>query len=98
MDIKDIQHLIKFVAKSGVQEVKLEMENVKITIKTGSNPQKVKQDLLQHNVITEDVGGEVVSVEVSALKKTNIDDLLIEHRIPHRILQLAIFTLSLIHI
>ena len=42
----------------------------------GSNPQKVKQDLLQHNVITEDVGGEVVSVEVSALKKTNIDDLL----------------------
>ena len=42
----------------------------------GSNPQKVKQDLLQHNVLTEDVGGEVVSVEVSALKKTNIDELL----------------------
>ena len=42
----------------------------------GSNPLKVKQDLLQHNVITEDVGGEVVAVEVSALKKTNISDLL----------------------
>jgi len=42
----------------------------------GSNPQKVKQDLLQHNVLTEDVGGEVVAVEVSALKKTNIDELL----------------------
>ena len=42
----------------------------------GSNPLKVKQDLLQHNVITEDVGGEVVAVEVSALKKTNIDELL----------------------
>jgi len=42
----------------------------------GSNPLKVKQDLLQHNVVTEDVGGEVVSIEVSALKKTNIDELL----------------------
>ena len=36
MDIKDIQNLIKFVAKSGANEVKLEMEDVKITIKTGS--------------------------------------------------------------
>ena len=42
----------------------------------GANPLKVKQDLLQHNVITEDVGGEVVAVEVSALHKTNIDELL----------------------
>ncbi len=47
MDIKDIQHLIKFVAKSGVQEVKLEMENVKITIKTGSNPQKVDKEFIK---------------------------------------------------
>lgn len=36
MDIKEIQSLIKFVAKSGASEVKLEMEDVKITIKTGS--------------------------------------------------------------
>ena len=36
MDIKDIQNLIKFVAKSGANEVKLEMEDIKITIKTGS--------------------------------------------------------------
>jgi acetyl-CoA carboxylase biotin carboxyl carrier protein len=36
MDIKEIQNLIKFVAKSGASEVKLEMEDVKITIKTGS--------------------------------------------------------------
>ncbi len=34
MDIKEIQNLIKFVAKSGASEVKLEMEDVKITIKT----------------------------------------------------------------
>ncbi|HCE55142.1 MAG TPA: acetyl-CoA carboxylase, biotin carboxyl carrier protein [Lutibacter sp.] len=36
MDLKDIQNLIKFVAKSGASEVKLEMEDIKITIKTGT--------------------------------------------------------------
>ena len=36
MDIKEIQSLIKFVAKSGASEVKLEMEDLKITIRTGS--------------------------------------------------------------
>jgi len=34
MDIKEIQNLIKFVAKSGATEVKLEMDDFKITIKT----------------------------------------------------------------
>ncbi|MFC4095714.1 acetyl-CoA carboxylase biotin carboxyl carrier protein [Euzebyella saccharophila] len=37
MDIKEIQSLIRFVAKSGASEVKLEMEDIKITIKTGSS-------------------------------------------------------------
>ena len=37
MDIKEIQNLIKFVAKSGASEVKLEMGDTKITIKTGGN-------------------------------------------------------------
>ncbi len=36
MDLKEIQSLIKFVSKSGVNEVKLELEDFKITIKTGS--------------------------------------------------------------
>lgn len=36
MDLKEIQNLIKFVAKSGASEVKLEMEDIKITIKTGT--------------------------------------------------------------
>ena len=36
MELKEIQNLIKFVAKSGASEVKLEMKDVKITIKTGS--------------------------------------------------------------
>ncbi|MER3375738.1 MAG: acetyl-CoA carboxylase biotin carboxyl carrier protein [Allomuricauda sp.] len=37
MDIKEIQSLIKFVAKSGASEVKLEMEDLKITIRTVSS-------------------------------------------------------------
>ena len=41
MKIKEIQNLIKFVAKSGASEVKLEMEDVKITIKTNDGTQPV---------------------------------------------------------
>ena len=37
MDLKEIQNLIKFVAKSVASEVKLEMDDIKITIKTGSD-------------------------------------------------------------
>ncbi|WP_299243736.1 acetyl-CoA carboxylase biotin carboxyl carrier protein [uncultured Aquimarina sp.] len=40
MDLKEIQNLIKFVAKSGASEVKLEMEDVKITIRTTSEENK----------------------------------------------------------
>ncbi|MFB2120609.1 MULTISPECIES: acetyl-CoA carboxylase biotin carboxyl carrier protein [Parapedobacter] len=38
MDIKQIQDLIKFVAKSGVNEVAIEEEDFKITIKTNQAP------------------------------------------------------------
>lgn len=37
MDLKEIQNLIRFVAKSGASEVKLETGDVKITIRTGSD-------------------------------------------------------------
>ncbi|MBL6870357.1 acetyl-CoA carboxylase biotin carboxyl carrier protein [Flavobacteriaceae bacterium] len=50
MDIKDIQNLIKFVAKSGAQEVKLEMEDIKITIKTGSDPVQIESSGLVHQL------------------------------------------------
>lgn len=36
MDIKQIQDLIRFVSKSGVNEVSIEQENFKITIKTNA--------------------------------------------------------------
>jgi len=45
MELKDIQNLIKFVAKSGANEVKLEMEDFKITIKTGAG--KTETTILQ---------------------------------------------------
>ena len=41
MKIKEIQNLIKFVAKSGASEVSLEMEDVKITIKTSDTTKPV---------------------------------------------------------
>jgi len=45
MDLKDIQNLIKFVAKSGASEVKLETDDVKITIKTGSEETTIVQQM-----------------------------------------------------
>lgn len=41
-----------------------------------ANPIKVKQDLLSHEVVTEDMGGETMAVEVSAKQKRNLDKLL----------------------
>ena len=52
MKIKEIQNLIKFVAKSGAQEVKLEMEDVKITIKTGSSPSQIESGGLVQQIQT----------------------------------------------
>jgi acetyl-CoA carboxylase biotin carboxyl carrier protein len=37
MELKEIQNLIKFVAKSGVNEVYVEMGDTKVTIKTGGD-------------------------------------------------------------
>ena len=47
MDLRDIQNLIKFVAKSGASEVKLEMEDVKITIKTNPDESGKEQVFVQ---------------------------------------------------
>src|SRR5206468_1631615 len=38
MDIKPIQDLIRFVSKSGVNEVSIEQQDFKITIKTNQAP------------------------------------------------------------
>lgn len=45
MDIKQIQELIKFVSKSGVNEVSIEQEEFKITIKTNQAPTYVTANI-----------------------------------------------------
>jgi len=47
MDLKEIQALIKFVAKSGAQEVSLETEDFKINIKTASDPAENQPTYIQ---------------------------------------------------
>ncbi|HEX8257838.1 MAG TPA: translation initiation factor IF-2 [Allosphingosinicella sp.] len=44
--------------------------------KEGARPQRVREELLQHEIVVEDLGGDVQDVEVSALQKTNLDKLL----------------------
>jgi len=39
------------------------------------DPEKVRQDLLMHEIIVEKLNGDVLDVEVSAIKKTNLDKL-----------------------
>jgi acetyl-CoA carboxylase biotin carboxyl carrier protein len=48
MDIKEIQSLIKFVAKSGASEVKLETDDIKITIRTGPADAGSEKTYVQH--------------------------------------------------
>ena len=48
MDIREIQNLIKFVAKSGATEVKLEMDDFKITIKTTADGTESTTTYVQH--------------------------------------------------
>ena len=44
--------------------------------KPGANSHKVKEELMAHDVIAEDYGGDVIMVEVSAKTKQGLDDLL----------------------
>jgi translation initiation factor IF-2 len=43
--------------------------------KPDANPQRVKNELLQHEIVVEELGGDTQVVEVSATKKTNLDKL-----------------------
>ncbi len=44
--------------------------------KPGSDPQRVRTELLSHEIVVESMGGDTLEIEVSALKRTNLDALL----------------------
>jgi translation initiation factor IF-2 len=44
--------------------------------KPDANPDRVKQELLSHDVVLEDFGGEVLGIPVSATKRINLDKLI----------------------
>ena len=52
MDLKDIQELIKFVAKSGATEVDLEIENIKISIKSPAKKRRGADTEIISNIQT----------------------------------------------
>jgi acetyl-CoA carboxylase biotin carboxyl carrier protein len=64
MDIREIQDLIKFVAKSGVSEVSLETDDFKLTVKTES-PNKSGKDTIVYQVAAEATAPAPVAVAVA---------------------------------
>ena len=44
--------------------------------KAGADPKRVKNELMAHDIVVEDFGGDVITVEISAKQKLNIDGLL----------------------
>lgn len=53
-----------------------------------ANPQKVRERLLEHEVVVEEMGGDVQNVEVSALKKIGLDELIEKIQIQAELLEL----------
>ena len=68
MNLKEIQNLIKFVAKSGATEVKLEMNDVKITIKTVDEQAKADTTYIQQMPA---LAPQVATVPVAAPQATS---------------------------
>lgn len=66
MDIKQVQELIRFVSKSGVNEVSIEEKDFKITIKTGMTPTIVNATVPAQAVAAPAVAAAVQSAPVAA--------------------------------
>ncbi len=64
MDLKDIQELIKFVAKSGATEVALEIDNIKISIKSPAKKRRGEED--EDAAIIQQVPAPIVATQVVA--------------------------------
>lgn len=68
MDIREIQNLIKFVAKSGATEVKLEMDDFKITIKTTESGATETTTYVQHVLVGQPIAQPAVQAAPVAAK------------------------------
>lgn len=55
----------------------------------GADPAKIRQDLLQHDIQVEEMGGQTLSVEISAKKRLNLDKLQDAILLQAEILELA---------
>ncbi len=85
-DVTDIVILL-VAADDGVKEQTIEAINhakaAKVPLivainkvdKPEANPDKVKQDLLRHDLFTEDMGGDILCIEVSAKNRLNLHKL-----------------------
>ena len=72
MDLKDIQELIKFVAKSGATEVDLEIDNIKISIKSPPKKRRgEKDDPIMPAVIQQ--AHEVTNIPVASIQKSTTE-------------------------
>jgi translation initiation factor IF-2 len=54
-----------------------------------ANPERVKQELLSHDLVPEDFGGDVLCVEVSATKRQNLDKLIETIQLQAELLELT---------
>ncbi|MEK7455915.1 MAG: translation initiation factor IF-2 [Pseudomonadota bacterium] len=57
--------------------------------KPDANPQKVRERLLSEEIVVEDMGGDVQDVEVSALKKTGLDELITKIQLQAEVMELT---------
>ena len=69
MDLKDIQELIKFVAKSGATEVDLEIDNIKISIKSPEKKRRGEVDEIT-TIIQQPTSSVIAAPLVAAIAST----------------------------
>jgi translation initiation factor IF-2 len=58
--------------------------------KPSANPQRVRTDLLQHEIVVESMGGDTLEVEVSAKERLNLDKLLEAVLLQSEVLELRV--------
>ena len=74
MDLKEIQNLIKFVAKAKVNEVKIERKDFKITIKSNSATKLIQPVETSQINLKEEIQAEQVDPITKSLPEVSVDE------------------------